>query len=93
MFIALDFDGTYTEDPKLWSNFISQAITSGHRIAFVTMRHDNERESIESAIKHMPYMKVFYTGRKAKKPFMASLNQNPDIWIDDNPHWINQDSM
>lgn len=79
MNIAIDYDGTYTEDPALWNGFISQAMERGHNVTCVTMRYPHEPIEMPCA--------VFYTSRKAKaRAFDA------DIWIDDSPHWLLSDA-
>ena len=80
MLIALDYDGTYTADPSLWDEFIRSAQARGHTVKIVTMRHPSE------AIVNPP-VEVIYTSRNAKSAYLK-----PDIWIDDSPHWIYQDS-
>jgi hypothetical protein len=80
MKIALDYDKTFTLDKSFWSKFIDFAVQNGHEIVCVTMR--TPEETIE-----MP-CKVIYTSRKAKQEFYK-----PDVWIDDSPHWIYQDSF
>jgi len=59
---------------------------AGHEVIIVTMRH--EHEPVDMRMDCM----VYYTCRKAKRPFMQSLGIKIDVWIDDNPHWIDQDS-
>ena len=81
MFIALDYDKTYTADSVLWSDFIQAAQNRGHTVKIVTMRYPNE------PIESVP-VEVIYTGRKAK----ASCVQ-ADIWVDDSPQWVYQDSL
>lgn len=79
--IALDYDGTYTRDPKLWDSFIAQAQERGHVVTIVTMRYQNYKETIKDAP-----CEVIYTGRQAKQgKYLA------DIWIDDQPHLITSD--
>ena len=39
MNIALDYDGTYNRDLKLWDEFIFNAVERGHDIRIVTFRH------------------------------------------------------
>lgn len=34
--ISLDFDDTYTLDPKFWNKFICNAEKRGHRVIIVT---------------------------------------------------------
>lgn len=84
MLIALDYDGTFTHDPKFWVHFVSLAKIAGHEVICVTMRY--RHEAID-----MP-CEVIYTSRKAKGPYMESLGRKPDVWIDDAPHWILQSS-
>lgn len=78
MRIALDYDGTYTRDPKAWDKVISIFQEMGHQIECVTMRYPSEPID-------MP-IQIIYTSRQAK---MKATQDNPyDIWIDDNPAWI-----
>ena len=78
--IALDFDRTYTKDPEMWDKFIELATQREHEVVCVTMRHKEEAISIPCPI--------IYTGRKAKKS-----HYDADIWIDDSPQWIFNDSF
>ncbi len=81
MIIALDYDKTYTADPDLWEAFVGLAKARGHEVKICTMRRPDE------AIQNPP-VEVIYTSRKAK-----GLAMHADIWIDDNPIWIYQDSL
>ena len=81
MFLALDYDKTYTTDPVLWDTFIQMAEDRGHVVKIVTMRRPDE------AIIDPP-VEVIYTSRQAKSKVIFA-----DIWIDDSPHWIYQDSL
>lgn len=81
MRIALDYDGTYTEDSELWDQFIKLAEARGHQVTCVTMRHLHE--PVPSS---MP-CDVIYTSRKAKAKAVEM-----DVWIDDSPHWLVMDS-
>jgi len=85
MVIGLDYDGTITEDRAFWFAFYYQARACGHEVVVVTMRYENE------VIDDFPAM-IYYTGRKAKRPWCESNGLNIDVWIDDNPHWVDQDS-
>lgn len=91
MIIALDYDGTFTEDPHLWVESISAWIERGHRIVIVTMRYPSE--SIGSALfDTVGKGNIFYTSRTAKKQFMAILGIHPNIWIDDHPQSVFMDA-
>lgn len=82
MRIALDYDGTYTEDPELWDAFIRVAQSFGHEVMIVTMRYPQE------AIRHEVPCEIFYTGRLAKRQFMQRLSIEFTVWIDDIPEFI-----
>jgi hypothetical protein len=81
MLIALDYDKTYTADPALWDNFVQSAQNRGHTVKIVTMRRPDE------FIVDVP-VEIVYTSRKAKAAFVSA-----DIWIDDSPQWVYQDSL
>jgi hypothetical protein len=81
MLIALDYDKTYTADPALWDDFVRSAQNRGHTVKIVTMRTPAE------TIVNAP-IEVVYTSRKAKSAVI-----NADIWIDDSPQWVYQDSL
>jgi hypothetical protein len=81
MFIALDYDKTYTADPALWDAFVQSAQNRGHTVKIVTMRTPDE------TINGAP-VEVVYTSRKAKATVVSA-----DIWIDDSPQWVYQDSL
>ena len=80
MLIALDYDKTYTADSALWDDFIQSAQNRGHSVKIVSMRYPSE------PIESVP-VDVVYTSRKAKATIFKA-----DIWIDDSPAWIFQDS-
>lgn len=81
MLIALDYDKTYTADTALWNDFIVIAQKRGHIVKIVSMRRPDET-IIGSPVE------VVYTSRKAKAAVVSA-----DIWIDDSPAWIYQDSL
>ena len=81
MLIALDYDKTYTADPALWDSFVGLAQSRGHTVKIVSMRRPDE--AIDTDV-----VDVVYTSRKAKSSVIRA-----DIWIDDSPHWVYQDSV
>lgn len=80
MRIALDYDGTYTNDPELWEQFIANARARGHEVVCVTMRRPAEALTMG--------IDVYYTARRAKKLFMMELGVLVDVWIDDMPEFL-----
>jgi len=93
MLIALDYDGTYTEDPELWHGFSFTARLRGHTVMVVTMRHENDSNKRELGHLAGKIDGIVYTGRNRKKDHMASLGYYPDIWIDDKPHLVFHDAV
>lgn len=81
--IALDYDDTYDRDPGLRNHLIGHATALGHVFIIVTMRY--EHEPIEMALAGVD-VPIFYTGRQAKVPYMASLGIDVHVWIDDDPY-------
>ena len=92
MLIALDFDGTYTEDPYVWDRFIEVARMAGHTVYCVTMRYPSEGGDVIDSLQDK-VDKIIFTGRKAKANHLKELGLVPQVWIDDNPHWIHQDAL
>lgn len=84
--IALDYDGTITKDRALWMAFYFLCRAAGHDVRVVTMRYEHE------PICDWPGI-IYYTGRKAKKAWCDKNGIKIDIWIDDNPEWITNDSF
>jgi hypothetical protein len=80
MNLSIDYDKTYTLDPRFWDTIIAAAEVAGHRVFCMTMRHPNE--SIE-----MP-CPIYYTGRQAKVTYAKGHGIAVDVWIDDSPHWL-----
>lgn len=91
MLIAIDFDGTYTKDPDLWLRFVRDSRACGHYVMIVTMRHEHENEQIDRQLSGK-VDRIVYTGGKSKMRHMLFLGLKPDIWIDDEPHWIFRDA-
>lgn len=97
MIILLDYDGTYTIDPTFWKEFIFKSNIEGHTVYGLTMRHNNQEESIDNTLGK--YCEIIYTGRKAKKEFAFKwLSRNnvlpkPVVFIDDQPDFLLHDSL
>lgn len=81
MKIALDYDGTFTEDVDLWWNFILNAKERGHTICVVTSRNKDH-----NPIEHELPCHVIYCSYEAKSKFFKA-----DVWIDNDPKYIYKD--
>lgn len=85
MNIGLDWDNTFTRDPKLWQKFID--LFHEHKIWIVTSRgEDIPIESIPEGIQGIVYCNFI-----CKKDATNRRGILIDIWIDDDPKWIIQD--
>lgn len=91
LLFCLDYDKTYDADPGLWNNFIQSVQNSGHRVILATYRDDrfDKTPLLEEVSKTIP---VYFTRGVAKKwwleQFAPEENGRPDIWIDDRPEAI-----
>jgi hypothetical protein len=88
MIIAIDYDDTYTKDPDLWLMFIDAALEKGHQVIVATMRAPYQKNTMDTRL--VEKIPVYFTNSKAKKPELATKGINPDIWIDDSPHYVNE---
>lgn len=88
MIIALDYDDTYTKDPALWLEYIDSALSRGHTVFLVTMRSPIERDKLDPIL--LEKIPAEFTNSHAKRPFMEAKGINVDVWIDDNPHYVDQ---
>lgn len=88
--IAIDYDDTYTADPKMWDAVIDKMFMYNHTVFIVTLRHEHEMMDIRAPLMLL-VDDIFATGRKAKKPFVEAKGHKVDIWIDDHPEYINND--
>jgi hydroxymethylpyrimidine pyrophosphatase-like HAD family hydrolase len=83
MLIALDYDDTYTVDPKCWNRVIAILLQAGHKVIVATSRFkllESEREIIEAT-----GLQVIFCNHNAKSEVLKKLGVFPDVWIDDNP--------
>lgn len=93
MNIALDYDGTYTADPAMWEAFINVARMSGHEVRIVTAR-DVKLDANADLDRLSKEVGVIFTSGIAKR-FVCEhfIGWVPDIWIDDNPASVANNSV
>ncbi len=91
MLLALDFDQCYTLDPFFWDTFIELTGQSGHEIILATYRHEvhDAHPLIDELKTSIP---VYFTDGKAKKPYLEALGITVDVWVDDRPLTVLEDS-
>lgn len=88
LIIAIDFDDTFTADPRTWAAVIEVLRKAGHRVVCVTARKatDGNIEQLKSAFP--PDMLVLFAYGHQKRDYAKSLGVDVDIWIDDFPEAI-----
>jgi len=89
MIFALDFDGTYTADPDLWTLWAKSAMERGHTVLCITFRRHDEMQKVHDTLgMTIGVHNCRPTGGSYKKTFAQDNNIKVDVWIDDNPEMI-----
>lgn len=98
MKIALDYDNTFNLDRDFWTEFAEMAEEWGHEVRIVTARSPTDDRLASNRVAGLP---VVYCDGIAKRFFCRWFvdktatdvhGWNPDIWIDDKPESIGQNS-
>lgn len=93
MNIALDYDGTYTNEPNMWLRFVLDAQSHGHNVYIVTMRYPSETNPLQFDERLRALgCRVIATSRKAKRPACQEAGVKIHIWVDDNPEAVYKDA-
>lgn len=94
MIIALDFDETYNARPDMFDDLIEVLLMyKDTQIILVTYRHSElDYDPLFQHLIDVMGVPVYCTDGKAKKKYMEDLGINVDIWIDDNPRSVLEDS-
>ena len=91
LLIALDWDGTAGADWEFWSAFVKSAQAHGHRVFIATSRAEDECDEIKKAVAPLGLRIVATNGAPKIKAVDDLASYLPDIWIDDQPHWLFRD--
>lgn len=92
MIVALDFDETYNKAPGLFDIIVKNFQGDGHIVILATYRHPVEDyDPLFERLKNNKVL-VICTDGKGKKKFLEDMGIKVDIWIDDNPRSILEDS-
>ena len=87
MNLSLDYDDTYTRDPKLWNHFVVLARAAGHKVYVVTLRRPDEGGPVKEALENK-VDGIFFCSYAAKSKYMYEQGINIHVWIDDMPRVI-----
>jgi hypothetical protein len=84
--IAIDHDGTFTEDRFLWTEFIKLARSRGHKVMCVTCRKET-LENVEEC--DVPGVLTYFTSGAPKDWYMRTVHGvEVDIWCDNEPQCV-----
>lgn len=93
MKIALDYDDTFTLDIEFWTSFINRSLGKGHDVRIVTARNPIADKIPDEHVE----CPIIYCDGIAKRFYCHWFAENgngwnPDIWIDDKPSSIDNNS-
>jgi hypothetical protein len=90
MKIALDFDGTYNQDPEAWHRVSSELQSCGHNVYVMTNRPFHKRKEVEEVVLQGPFQSsdIHFCGNEPKRTVAKKNNLDIDVWIDNNPESI-----
>ncbi len=89
MRIALDWDNTWTRDPRLWADVVEDFLHYEHDVRIVTMRSEDQIGELHDEMEAMGVsIPIITTNMAQKRPFCEQLGWIPDVWIDDSPEFI-----
>jgi hypothetical protein len=87
MNIMIDYDGTFGAAPSDWMDTIDLMGNRGHKFYLVTSRGKDTPVEHEEYFRMMD-IPVIYCEYLAKKDVCNKLGIKIDVWIDDNPYYI-----
>lgn len=88
LLIGLDFDNTFTKDPKFWIDFIKLCENYGHKVVCVSSRRDSQFDRDELSAALPANIDIFLVANIQKNDYMKAAGYKIDIWIDDSPEYI-----
>ena len=84
--IAIDFDGTFAEDPDVFREIVAVFKARGHQCILVTNRPKEWGDDVHELVGDL--MPIVFAGHRAKSRAVHRLGYDVDIWVDDMPQII-----
>ena len=93
MIISIDFDQTFSADPKMWGEFARQATLAGNIVVMITRRQDtpdNQKEIADTlGVYAAAFSHVMLIGSDTLKAHAAAAaGISVDVWVDDSPQTV-----
>lgn len=82
MNVSIDYDDTYSLDPKVWDKIINILQKANHNVYCVTKRYEHLADDIKQSL-NIPI--IFVPKGKSKSLEVRHRGIKIDIWIDDKP--------
>lgn len=82
MNISLDYDDTYSLDPKTWDKIIKILHKANHNVFCITKRYESLADDIKDSL-DIPI--IFVPKGKSKAVEVRERGLKIDVWIDDKP--------
>ncbi|UPW35908.1 acid phosphatase domain-containing protein [Pseudomonas phage EM] len=87
--IAFDYDETISLSPETFRLAMDTFRYGGFEVIVVTARCPSRGEELHWLTDHG--FPVYFTDKKAKRPFMEELGIKVAVWVDDNPFNVDND--
>ncbi len=93
MIFGIDYDGTFARDPEFWDAFVSMARVFGHQCVLVTGRSEDGEygAEVKRAVEYL--MPIVFAGPNWKRQAAEKKGWKIDVWIDDNPEYVAEQTM
>ncbi len=90
---AIDFDDTFSADPKLWREFVKIATGRryGHICILVTNRPEDMGNDVRAEVGNL--MPIVFAGVWSKRSAAWRAGYFVNIWIDDSPEYVDLDGI
>lgn len=94
MIFGVDFDGTFAADPALFHKILDLLESRGHQVVIVTGRSTpSSPDTISNMLVEVMTkgrVPIVYAGNTFKRIAATNAGFKVDIWIDDNPEYIDK---
>lgn len=91
MQIGVDFDGTFAADPETFRKVVKTFQDAGHVCVLITNRGKEWGAEVEELVDNL--MPIVFAGTSTKRWAAVRAGYDIDVWIDDNPQWVDEEGL
>lgn len=88
--VALDYDGTTSENPRCWILIAAILRNAGYKVICVCSRRETIANIEELGSVFPDWIQIIFTNHNPKKAFCEKRGIHINIWIDNDPSSIFQ---